>query len=287
MQLQTKRIKDVESSQSERRNPKSAVVLTTHYLPCLNTLKEVLASDCVVTGVVFCNKKGLRNRVFREIKRIKQYGLLKRISQCSVSLIHRVVDSTSDRGVWETLYGNITVEQIIESLGKRDIPYIETSAYDSNESMAFIKAVAPEFLVCHTPYWVNKCVREIPKEKVSIGSHPGFVPYYRGAHSAFWCVYDGHSELNGYSIFCLDEGVDSGPLIERKKIQYKKTISFRANDLLLLSLISTDQARIAENFSKGIPLDLVLHKDLDLKQVRKAPGLIEYHHFRKMLPENL
>ena len=69
MQPQTKRIKDVESSQSESRNAKSAVVLTTHYLPCLNTLKEVLASNCVVTGVVFCNKKGLYHRVFQEFKR--------------------------------------------------------------------------------------------------------------------------------------------------------------------------------------------------------------------------
>ena len=240
-----------------------------------------------MTGVVFCNQTGVHNRVVKEIKRIRKYGLLKRLSQITVSLIHQLVDASSDRVVWESLYGEITVRGVIETLEQRRIPYIETSAYESKESLTFLKSINPEFFVCHTPYWVKKCVRDIPKEKVSIGSHPGIVPYYRGAHSAFWCVYDGNSTLNGYSIFCLDEGVDSGPLIERKKIEYRNDISFRANDLFLLSLISKHQAKIVENFSKGVPLNRVHHEELNPNQTRRAPGLLEYYRFRKMLAEML
>jgi|TARA_B100001964_G_scaffold6017_1_gene6635 hypothetical protein len=98
-------------------------------------------------------------------------------------------------------------------------------------------------------------------------------------------MYDGNSELNGYSIFCLNGGVDSGSLIERKKVRYRTDISFRANDLILLKLISIDQARIAEKFSKGISLKQVQHNNLDPRQVRKAPGIIEYCRFRKIMEE--
>jgi len=287
MQPDNKRITNSKTNGLEIRKEKSAVVLTTKYLPCLNTLKMVLQSDCVVTGVVFCDQIGVHYRIVKEIKRIRKYGFLKRLSQITVSLIHHLVDATSDREVWENLYGDITVREVIETLEQRRIPYIETSAYESHESLTFLKSINPEFFVCHTPYWVKKCVRDIPKERVSIGSHPGIVPYYRGAHSAFWCMFDGNSALNGYSIFCLDEGVDSGPLIERKKIEYRKDISFRANDLFLLSLISKRQAKIVEKFSQGAELNRVHQEELDPKQARKAPGLIEYYRFRKMLADML
>ncbi len=264
---------------------KSAVVLTTEYLPCLNTLKMVLASECTITGVVFCNKNSLYGRVKQEIRLVKKYGLLKRLSQIVVSLVHRIVDSTSDHEIWEELYGDLSAGEIISTLVNRGIPFIRTLDYESKESLEFVRAIKPDFFICHTPYWINKKVREIPTEKVSIGSHPGFVPYYRGAHSAFWCMYDGNSELNGYSIFCLNGGVDSGSLIERKKVRYRTDISFRANDLILLKLISIDQARIAEKFSKGISLKQVQHNNLDPRQVRKAPGIIEYCRFRKIMEE--
>ena len=65
---------------------KSAVVLTTEYLPCLNTLKMVLASGCEITGVVFCNKNNWNKRVKQEIHIIRKHGLLKRFSQITVSL---------------------------------------------------------------------------------------------------------------------------------------------------------------------------------------------------------
>tara|TARA_B100001971_G_C18238130_1_gene568811 strand:- start:884 stop:1735 length:852 start_codon:yes stop_codon:yes gene_type:complete len=264
---------------------KSAVVLTTEYLPCLNTLKMVLASGCEITGVVFCNKNNWNKRVKQEIHIVRKHGLLKRFSQITVSLVHRIMDSTSDRKVWEALYGDISMGEIINTLKDRDIPYIKTMEYESKESLEFLRKIKPSYFICHTPYWINKQVREIPTEKVSIGSHLGYVPYYRGAHSAFWCMYDGNSELNGYSIFSLNGGVDSGPLIDRKKVQYRIDISFRANDLILLKLISSETARIAEEFSKGISLNQIDHKDLDPKQVRKAPGIIEYCRFRKIMEE--
>ena len=81
---------------SSSEGEKSAVVLTTEYLPCLNTLKVVLESGCVITGVVFCRKNSLNERFKQELHIIKKYGLLKRLSQIIVSLVHRIVDSTSD-----------------------------------------------------------------------------------------------------------------------------------------------------------------------------------------------
>lgn len=43
--------------------------------------------------------------------------------------------------------------------------------------------------------------------------HPSFLPWGRGYYPMFWALYD--KELIGASLHVVDEGVDTGPLIER------------------------------------------------------------------------
>tara|TARA_B100000315_G_C14368710_1_gene491924 strand:- start:178 stop:357 length:180 start_codon:yes stop_codon:yes gene_type:complete len=54
---------------------------------------------------------------------------------------------------------------------------------------------------------------------------------------------------------------------------------------VLFKLISVDQARIVEKFSKGISLKQAHHNDLDPRQVHRAPGIIKYCRFRKVVAE--
>tara|TARA_B100000315_G_scaffold242607_1_gene264984 strand:+ start:204 stop:1037 length:834 start_codon:yes stop_codon:yes gene_type:complete len=264
---------------------RSAIILVTKELPCLFTLKKILDSSCKVNGVIFCDRKKWIDRLKKEIRDIKNYGLIKRLSQIFLSIYFYLIHSKSDKDYLKNCYNNFDVDEVFSSLILRNIDFIFTSDYQSVESLRFIKKKSPDFLVSHTPYWIGKKVREISKEKIVIGSHPGLVPFYRGAHSAFWCIYDEEPEKNGYSIFCLNQGVDSGPLIKQEKICYIKEISYRSNDYLLMKHMSVAQAKIVESYSNGQLLTLTNQNNLNPSQIKKAPGIIDYFRFR--LKQNL
>ena len=167
-----------------------------------------------------------------------------------------------------------------DELIERNISYIRTSNYDSKESINYIKSKDPDFMICHTPYWINKKVRMLSRDRIVIGGHPGLVPFYRGSHSAFWSIYDECSDKNGYSIFCLDQGVDSGPLIEQKHLKYNYNISYRSNDHYLMKHISLALAEIANNYSHGKVLSVSPQESLEPSQIRTPPGIIDFFAFQ-------
>jgi len=50
-----------------------------------------------------------------------------------------------------------------------------------------------------------------------INLHMSFLPYNKGAHPIFWAFYDGNE--CGVTIHELNEGIDDGPIIFRKKVE--------------------------------------------------------------------
>jgi hypothetical protein len=62
---------------------------------------------------------------------------------------------------------------------------------------SYIKGPICEFLVAHRAYNI----------------HMGVSPYYRGACTNFWALYDRHPEYVGATIHLLTQGLDSGPML--------------------------------------------------------------------------
>jgi hypothetical protein len=264
-------------------NKKSAIILTANNLPCLFTLKKILETDCNVGGIIVCEKKGFVYRLKKEFHDIKKYGLNNRISQLLLSFYIKIFHSKTDKDYLENCYKDFNKKDFFSNLSLGNIDFIFTSDYQSDEVITFIRNKSPDFLLSHTPYWIGKKIRELSKEKIIIGSHPGIIPFYRGAHSAFWCKYNNEPEKNGYSIFSLDSGVDSGPLIKQVRIPYDDRISFRSNDYLIMKHCSLAHANIAEDYSKGEKITLVSHSDLNSSQIKKAPGLVDYIRFKRVI----
>ncbi|NDB80875.1 hypothetical protein EB155_13530 [archaeon] len=48
--------------------------------------------------------------------------------------------------------------------------------------------------------------------------HISYLPFNRGAHPNFWSFYDGTP--SGVTIHLLDEGIDTGPIVYQKKINF-------------------------------------------------------------------
>lgn len=45
--------------------------------------------------------------------------------------------------------------------------------------------------------------------------HPGWLPAYRGAMAYFWVLHNG-GECGGVSVHWIDEGIDTGEILERR-----------------------------------------------------------------------
>jgi hypothetical protein len=264
-------------------NNKSAIILVGTSIECLFSLKKILDSGCLVSGVVFCNQSDLRSRIKGEYRRFRKYGAFLRFSQIFLSLIYKAIYGHSDKLYIKQCLQNFDSHSFYDELIKKNISYMHTSNYDSKESIDYIKLKDPDFLVCHTPYWIDKKVRMLPRDRLVIGGHPGLVPFYRGSHSAFWSIYDECPEKNGYSIFCLDQGVDSGPLIEQRPLRYNYNISYKSNDSYLMKYISLALAEIANDYSHGKILSVSPQSPLQPSQIRTPPGIIDFLAFKKKL----
>ena len=59
-----------------------------------------------------------------------------------------------------------------------------------------------------------------------INSHQGITPAYRGAHGAYWALYQNDSANCGVTVHLVDEGIDTGNIIAQAPVQPSKWDSF-------------------------------------------------------------
>ena len=155
-----------------------------------------------------------------------------------------------------------------------------TNNYGNNDTLEWLKKLKPDIFVVHTMYWVGKKVRDIPLKKIVIGGHPGITPNYRGAHSAFWAVYDGTYNI-GCSIFWIDSGVDTGDLIEQSKIEFEeKTDSYFTLGYKGMIKQAYMQAKAILNYDNGISIPRKPHDKIPENSEFSVPTIFEYINYR-------
>jgi methionyl-tRNA formyltransferase len=75
-----------------------------------------------------------------------------------------------------------------------------------------IRRLDPDIFVVHAKCMVGPKVRALAPVAV-IGGHPGITPHYRGAYSPFWALSQGRPDMVGFTVFLLDNGIDTGPVL--------------------------------------------------------------------------
>ena len=63
-------------------------------------------------------------------------------------------------------------------------------------------------------------------DAVFINSHQGITPLYRGAHGAYWSLFQGDLEHCGVTVHLVDAGIDTGNIISQAKIAPQADDSF-------------------------------------------------------------
>ena len=120
-----------------------------------------------------------------------------------------------------------------------------------------------------------------------INLHMSFLPYNKGAHPIFWAFYDGNE--CGVTIHELNEGIDDGPIIFRKKVEIddQKFTFLRAHQRLKLEIedmflenidnILCLKWRAFEQIGEG-----TIHKKSQLPRDFKGWDAIIYEEIRRL-----
>lgn len=86
--------------------------------------------------------------------------------------------------------------------------------------------------------------------------HPGYLPEYQGAMAYFWAARN-NSRWAGVSVHWMDEGIDTGPLISRKKFKIDSKTS-QDEILVKTALIGSSLIkRIGRKLQKGKQLKII------------------------------
>jgi methionyl-tRNA formyltransferase len=85
------------------------------------------------------------------------------------------------------------------------------------ESLAPIRALQPDLLISVAANQIfRRALIEIAP-KGCLNLHSALLPKYRGLMPTFWVLKNGEKET-GVSVFLVDEGIDSGPIVVQKRV---------------------------------------------------------------------
>ena len=107
-------------------------------------------------------------------------------------------------------------EEVLEWLKQKENVDIK-AVIEEREGLQKIKDLRPELVVSSGfEHIVPKQIIQIP-EKGIINLHPSYLPHNRGAHPYIWPLIE--DTPAGVSVHFMNEGIDEGPVVARKKVE--------------------------------------------------------------------
>ena len=107
------------------------------------------------------------------------------------------------------------VRDILQQHGVDEIPV--TGSLNSEQSLGTLADLKPDLLISIAG---NEIFRQPFIELAPLGClnlHTALLPKYRGLMPSFWVLRNGETET-GVSVFYVDEGIDSGPILVQERI---------------------------------------------------------------------
>lgn len=89
---------------------------------------------------------------------------------------------------------------------------------NSDETIRLIRRTSPDVIVVNGTRIIAKKVLNSSSAPF-INTHAGITPRYRGAHGAYWALYNADAEHCGVTVHLVDPGIDTGAIIAQAAIQ--------------------------------------------------------------------
>lgn len=101
------------------------------------------------------------------------------------------------------------------------IPHHIVESLNNDATSALLKHYQPDLLFVFGTRILKPHVFHSSR-RGAINLHTGITPEYRGAKSEFWALYRKDLEMVGFTIHCIDEGIDTGSVLLQRKIDVRK-----------------------------------------------------------------
>lgn len=113
----------------------------------------------------------------------------------------------------------IAGQSVLQILNQRKIKILRLKKSINAEcSVSLFKSLNPDLLISISGNEIFKAeVLSIPKSG-TLNLHTALLPKYRGLMPTFWALKNQEVET-GVSVFFMDEGIDTGPIIVQKKVR--------------------------------------------------------------------
>lgn len=120
--------------------------------------------------------------------------------------------------------------QVRRVLSNHGVPVIEIQgSINSEESLAKIASYKPDVILSIAGNQIFKKPLIDLASKACINLHTALLPKYRGLMPSFWVLKNEEKET-GVSVFIVDEGIDSGPILVQKRVE----IGARSQEKLII-----------------------------------------------------
>jgi methionyl-tRNA formyltransferase len=116
-------------------------------------------------------------------------------------------------------------KKVSKILNKYNIPIISLKeSINSKQSLAIIKNYHPDLLISIAGNQIFKQPLIDLAPKGCLNLHTALLPKYRGLMPSFWVLKNNEKET-GVSVFFVDKGIDSGPILVQKRIPITERIT--------------------------------------------------------------
>ena len=124
--------------------------------------------------------------------------------------------------------GRRRIEEVKRTFGLVDTPFESAhrvrSVNDPDARTTVEKLRPAVILVCGTRILSADTLRSFTAPVVNY--HAGITPMYRGVHGGYWALTDGRPELAGSTVHLVDEGIDTGAILEQRTFDVTRRDSF-------------------------------------------------------------
>ena len=206
--------------------PKLRVAIST---PVDNNLYSLLVTQlCIreprvkIVGVVTLTILSLK-RIISEFKRLGISLIRKVLSKyglCKSKIFSEEEKNLSDSLVKKV---NLKIRSLMNLCYKNEIPFIKCNDLNDDKTLNFLKKQRPDIILSIGSQIVNESFLRIPSIGI-LNVHMGILPEYRGIGVTEWPIIEDRLEDVGLGITLhfMERGVDTGPIIMKKKFPIKK-----------------------------------------------------------------
>lgn len=197
----------------------------------------------IIEAVVKCNND-TKILLYNNLTKKKASKIISGIPFFQLFVVAKRYMGTKLRNVVLHFFGNRAIfepKNALEYVKLNKINYNILTDVNSNESIAILKSVNPDFLLLSSLSAIlNKSALAVPKI-CTLNIHTSLLPAYKGPRPVFWSLLHGEDKF-GFTVHEVTEKIDTGNILyqqecnimnSKKEFEINKKIFFDASQIIM------------------------------------------------------